>query len=208
MRSRNLIVCFVLAASFASNALADDSGFYIGASVGSAEHAEEVVLTPSDVPPMVGESDSRDTSWALTLGYRVSRNLAFELGYLDLGDMEASVADPTGESDAQGRFTFSTEGVTVAMLGQFPIGKWTPYVKAGVLFSETELDFTGTLSGATFGDSVKGDSEDPFFGAGVTYDVGSRWKVRLDFTHVMDAGDPETGRSDYHNASLGLSWHF
>ncbi len=208
MSTSRLIASFILAASFGPNAFAADTGPYIGASIGNAEHAEEVVLTPSDVPPMTGQSDSRDTSWAFTLGYRVSRHLAFELGYLDLGKMEASVADPTGESDAQGRFTFSVEGITVSMLGQFPIGKWTPYVKAGVLFSETELNFAGTVSGTSFGDRVKGDSEDPFFGFGVTYDLGSRWKARLDFMHVMDAGDPETGQSEYQNVTLGFSWHF
>jgi OOP family OmpA-OmpF porin len=203
-----LIACFALAAGVTPTAFADDAGLYIGAGIGTAEHAKNVGLRPPGVPLMTGTTDSRDTSWSTTLGYRVNRNIAFELGYMNLGDMEASVADPTGGSDARGRFTFSTEGVTVAMVGRFPVDKWTPYIRAGVLFSETDLGFAGSVSGAAFGGRVKDDSEDAFFGVGVTYDLGSRWAAQFDFTHVMDAGEPGSGQSDYHVATLGLLWRF
>ncbi len=208
MITRMSVACFGLAVGFAPAAFADDSGLYVGAGIGSAEHAKDVALKPPEIPLMTGTSGSRDTSWNVTLGYRINPNIAFELGYVNLGDMQASVADPSGESDARGRFTFSTEGVTVAMVGRFPVGKWTPYIRAGVLFSETDLDCEGSVSGAAFGDRVRGDSEDAFFGAGLTHDLGLRWAVQFDFTHVMDAGDPGSGQSDYHVATLGLLRQF
>jgi len=208
MNTRTLIGCFVLVAGFTPTAFADDAGFYIGAGIGTAEHAENVGLKPADVPLMTGTGDSRDTTWTATLGYRVNSNIAFELGYVDVGEMEAAVADPSGGSDARGQFSFSTEGVTAAMVGRFPIGKWTPYIKAGVLFSETDLAFAGSVSGAAFGGRVKGDSEDALFGIGVIYDLGDRWAAQLDFTHAKEAGDPESGQSDYNAATIGLLWRF
>jgi OmpA-OmpF porin, OOP family len=208
MSTRTLIGCFVLVSGVTSTAFADDAGFYIGAGIGTAEHAENVGLKPAEVPLLTGRSDSRDTTWTATLGYRVNPNFAFELGYVDLGEMEATVADPSGGSDARGQFNFSTEGFTAAMVGRFPVGKWTPYIKAGVLFSETDLAFAGSVSGAAFGGRVKGDSEDALFGAGVTYDLGDKWAAQLDVTHVMDAGDPDSGQSDYIAATIGVIWRF
>lgn len=208
MDTSKLIACVVLVAGFAPTAFADDAGLYVGAGIGTAEHAKNIALKLPDLPLMTGTSDSRDTSWNVTLGYRVNANIAFELGYVNLGDLEASIADPSGASDARGQLSFSTEGVTAAMVARFPIGRWTPYLRSGVLFSETELDYAGGVSGAAFGERLKDDSEDAFFGVGVTYDLGSRWAMQLDFTHVMDAGDPGSGQSDYHNATLGLIWRF
>lgn len=210
MGTMKWIACFVLAAGCAPAAFADDSGLYIGAGIGSAEHAANVALKPPEVPLMTGKPDSgsRDKSWTFTLGYRVNANIAFELGYLNLGDMKASVADPSGATDAAGRFTFSVEGVTASMLGRFPIGKWTPYVRGGLLFSNTDLDYSASVAGAHFAARKKGDSEDAFFGAGVTYDLGTHWALQFDFTHVVDAGKPGSGQSSYHNATLGMLWRW
>lgn len=208
MDKSKLVACLLTAAGFTPTAFADDAGLYVGAGIGSAEHAQNVALKPPQVPLMTGTSDSRDTSWNVTLGYRVNTNIAFELGYVNLGDMEASIADQSGQSDARGQFTFSTEGVTAAMVGRFPIRQWTPYIRAGVLFSETDLRYAGSVSGAAFGARIKDDAEDAFFGAGLTYDLGSRWAVQFDFTHFMEAGDPGSGQSDYHNVTLGFIWRF
>lgn len=208
MDTSKWVACFLLAQGFAPTAFADDAGLYVGAGIGSAEHAKNAALRPPQVPLMTGTSDARDTSWNVTLGYRVNNNIAFELGYVNLGDIEASVADRTSQSDARGQFTFSTEGVTAAMVGRFPVRQWTPYIRAGVLFSETDLRYAGSASGAAFGARIKDDSQDAFFGAGLTYDLGSRWSVQLDLTHFMEAGDRGSGQSDYHNVSVGFMWRF
>jgi hypothetical protein len=202
------VVCFILAAGFAPTVSADDAGIYVGAGIGSAEHPNSGALKPPQVPLMTGTADARDTSWNVTLGYRVNENIAFEVGYVDLGEIEASVADRSGQSDARGQFTFATEGVTAAMVGRFPIRKWTPYIRTGVLFSETDLHYTGSVSGSAFGARITDDSQDAFFGAGVTYDLGSRWSAQLDFTHFMDVGDPGSGQSEYHNLTVGFLWRF
>jgi hypothetical protein len=193
---------------FSSESVAEDASFYIDGAIGSAEHVEGAALKPSDAPLMTGEADSRVPSWSVALGYQVNSNIAFELGYLDLGDVDASVADSSGATDAQAKFTLSTRGPTLSMVGTFPIGKWTPYIRAGVLFSETELKYSGSVQGAVFSDRVSDDSQAAFFGAGITFELGSRLALQADFTHVIDAAAPRFGQSDCHNLSFGLRWKF
>jgi outer membrane autotransporter protein len=204
----NAVLWLIIGLGFSAPSVAQDSGFYIGGAVGSAEHVKGAALKLRDAPLMTGEADSRVLSWNVTLGYQVNPNIGFELGYLDLGEVDASVADPTGATDAEARFTLATRGPTLSMVGTFPFGKWTPYIRAGVLFSETELKYSGRVQGAVFSNRVSGDSEAAFFGAGVTFDLGSRLALQADFTHVMNAAAPEFGQSDCHNLSLGLKWKF
>jgi hypothetical protein len=191
-----------------SRSNAEDSGFYIGGAIGRAEHVKGAALKPAGVPLMKGEADSKVLSWSVALGYRVNQNIAFELGYLDLGDVDASVADVTGATDAHAQFSLASRGETLSMVGTFPFGRWTPYLRAGVLFSKTELEYSGAVQGAAFANRVTGNSEGALFGLGTSYDLGSGWALQADFTHVMDAAGTQFGESDAHNLSLGVRWSF
>jgi opacity protein-like surface antigen len=195
-------VCFVMPT------VAQESGFYIQAAIGRAEHATDIMLKDTNTPLLTGQADSRETSWNAALGYRVSSNLAFELGYRHLGEVETTLVDASNATDGQAQFSTTTQGFTLAMLGEFPIGKWTPYIRAGVLFAESELKFSGAVSGTTFGRVVKSDDEGALFGAGVTYDFGDRWSLQADFTHVMDAAEPGKGLNDFHDLSIGVIMKF
>jgi len=76
----------VLTASFGAHAQATgvklnmDSGLYVGAGLGRSE-AREFCLHIGG-----GACDQKDTSWTAFFGYQVNRHLAFELGYVDLGE--------------------------------------------------------------------------------------------------------------------------
>lgn len=208
-RVSGLTLLWVIAGlGLSSPCFAEDSGFYIQGALGSAEHVRGAVLKFADTPLMTGEADSRVLSWTAALGYRINPNIAFELGYMDLGDVDASVADSTGATDAEAQFTLATQGATLSMVGTFPFGRWTPYLRAGVLFSKTELQYSGLVQGVAFTDRVTDDSEAAFFGAGMTFDLGPHWALQADFTHVMDAAAPRFGQSDCHNLSFGLRWNF
>lgn len=176
--------------------------------MGRAEHVKGAVLKPAGAPLMKGEADSKVLSWNAALGYRINQNIAFELGYLDLGEVDASVADSTGATDAHAQFTLATRGETLSMIGTFPFGRWTPYLKTGVLFSRTELKYSGIVQGAAFANRLTGSSEAAFFGVGTTFDLGSGLALQADFTHVMDAAGTQFGESDSHNLSVGFRWSF
>ena len=62
---------------------------------------------------------------------------------------------------------FSAEGVTLAMIGTFPIGKWELFLKAGVFYSSTVLEYSGSQSGTDFGARLTNDDEDALYGIGL-----------------------------------------
>jgi Outer membrane protein beta-barrel domain len=103
---------------------------------------------------------------------------------------------------------FSAEGVTLAMIGTFPIGKWEPYLKAGVFYSRTVLAYAGSSSGTPFGARIRNEDEDAIYGVGVRYALSEHVRLYLDSTYFMEVGQPDTGRADYLNTSLGAVWRF
>ena len=66
----------------AAPAAAQDSGVYLGASLGTGE-------STSVCEGIVGSCDDNDTAYRLFGGYQMNRNFAWELGYASLGDEEA-----------------------------------------------------------------------------------------------------------------------
>jgi hypothetical protein len=102
----------------------------------------------------------------------------------------------------------ATEGKTAALVGLFPIGRWEPYVKAGMLFSTAQRRFDGQLLGYAVTQRAEQDSEDPFFGGGVRYPAKAALQVYLDVTYFDEVGGNTSGASSYLNTSLGVLWQF
>lgn len=189
-------------------ALADDSGIYIGANVGEVDMPDNVQLGVPAVPLLRGPSDGSVFTPGLEIGYRFNRNIALELGYVDLGDLKANVSDLTGGTDANARVKFSADGVSLSLVGTFPVGKWEPYVKAGALFSSTTLKYSGTMAGGPFSADIDNDAEDALYGIGVRYALTERLKLVFDATYFMEVGEVGYGQSDSFKTSLGVIWQF
>lgn len=189
-------------------AAADNSGIYIGAHVGEVDMPDEVQLGVPNVALMTGKTDGSVVRPGVDIGYRFNRNIALELGYVDLGDMKANISDASGASDANARVRFSATGVSLALVGNFPVGKWEPYVKAGALFSSTTLKYTGAVAGNAFAAEIDNDAEDALYGFGVGYALTESLELVLDATYFDEIGDPGQGQSDYFKTSLGVIWQF
>lgn len=183
---------------------ADESGPYVSAGLGRIDAPDN-----SSLGILSGHTENDVWSWTVGLGYRFNKNIALELGYLDLGELESTnLTDPTGATDARARASFGADGATFALVGTFPIGRWEPYIKAGVMFSSTELRFSGTFDSTPFAGRLTNDHEDPLYGAGVRFTVAEPLQVYLDLTYLDDVGEPETGQSSYFNGSAGVLWRF
>lgn len=187
---------------------ADDSGFYIGAGVGYVDMPDSVQLGVPDVPLLTGRRDDTQYAPVVDLGYRFNRNIALELGYVDLGALQADFVDLSGGTDATARAKFSAAGYSFSLVGTFPIGKWEPYVKAGALFSSTELNYSGTVAGNAFSAKIDNDAEDALYGAGIRYGLSERVQLFLDATYFMDVGEPGYGQVDFFKTSFGGVWRF
>ncbi|MBM0106939.1 outer membrane beta-barrel protein [Steroidobacter sp. S1-65] len=186
------------------NVNADESGPYLSAGLGRVDAPDNASLGA-----LRGQTDNDVWSWTVGVGYRFNKNIALELGYLDLGELESgNLTDPTGSTDARARAGFAADGATFALVGTFPIGRWEPYVKAGVMFSSTELRFSGSTDSVPFAGRITDDTEDPLYGAGVRFTVAEPLQVYLDLTYLDDVGEHDTGQSNYLNGSAGVLWRF
>ena len=202
-------LCVPLAAlALAPAAAADDSGWYLGAGVGLADTGDTSQLCCAASELLTGKTNDNKTTWGVAAGYRFSQSLAIELGYVDLGELTSDVTDATGATNARAAVGFSADGVTLAMIGTFPIGKWELFLKAGVFYSNTVLEYSGSQEGDDFGARITNEDEDAIYGIGVRYPLSESLRIYLDTTYFMEVGQPDTGRSDYLNTSLGAVWRF
>ena len=199
------IGCSALALSHA--APADEAGVYIGVDIGYVDAPKNVGLIVPDVPLLTGETDGSEFAAGATLGYRFNRNIAVELGYVDVR-FDANVVDASGISDASSRLGFSIDGIALALLGFFPVGHWAPYVKAGVLFSDTALTYSGNIAGDEFSARIGNSAEDALYGLGVRYRLSEHLELSLDSTYFMEVGEPGSGQSDFWKTSAGVIWRF
>jgi hypothetical protein len=218
---RCLAVAFALAA-VSAGAEEAERGFYAGADVAGvdASAAERYGLlfgTPQSFflsRPDVASTGGVDVSWGAHLGYRVSRILAFELGYTDFGTMvvhETYDLSPLIPVIDERTATFGVSGPSLSWLGRIPAGDhFEAYVRVGVLHAAQELH-------RGFGSPPRPNTDDavPLFGIGGSYDLTDTWSIRLEFQHVGKlrgrgvGGDPGSiGPIRIRRYGLGASWRF
>lgn len=201
MDMKRSIVCAAwIGMALAGDALAEESGPYVSASLGQAQVRN----------PALGQSgfyeDDKDSSWTVGVGYRFNRYIALDFGYVDLGEVKADQGVPGFDYSA--RFRYAAEGTTMALVGIVPIGRWEPYVKAGMLFSKTVARLDGQILGDSFSFRSSHDSDDPFFGAGLRYRITQPLGIHLDVTYFDKVGPDSRLPYSYLNTSLGVLWQF
>lgn len=189
--------------ALAGGATADESGPYVSAGLGRIDAPDRAHLGQ-----LTGDTENDEWSWNVGAGYRFNRNIAIELGYVDLGEVEADLTDPAGAADSNAHASFGAKGATLALVGSFPIGRWEPYLKAGVLFADTELQFAGSIASTPFSGRLTNESEDPLYGTGLRFTVTEPLQLYIDVTYFDDVGEHDTGRSSYFNATAGVLWRF
>jgi OOP family OmpA-OmpF porin len=195
---RSMIV-LIAAVLLAPAALASDTGFYVGLDLGLSQYPnnEEVRVAPDLVLLGSGSSlDYEDTAWGVRAGYQVNSYFAVEAGYIDLGESSGTLGGGTPGSSA--RFTLSGSGPTLALVGKWPLGKWEPYLRLGVLFADTELSFRGTDGVNVLAGTVSDSTEEAFGGLGIGYRFNEQWRAQAELTFFEDAS----------TATLGFSYRF
>lgn len=175
--------------------LAQDSGWYIGASTGQTNAKD---FCPSQIP--VGSSCD-DTSGAYSVfgGYQVIKYLGVEAGYTNLGDVKVSASGTTN--------TFKAKGAELLGVGTIPINSWLEvYGKVGVFFWDADRGCAGTS--CMFGSKSETGS-DLTYGLGAKFNFSKYVGVRVQFQRYQDVGDkaPISG-SDIDFLSVGIVFKF
>jgi OOP family OmpA-OmpF porin len=140
-------------------ALAQDTGFYAGFSLGQAT-ADDACTGVSG--PGVS-CDDKDSAWKILGGYQFNRHFAVELGYTDLGEVSASGPGFSA--------SIESSAFEVVAVGMMPIAdKFSIYGKLGMYRGESDASGPGG--------SISESTTDLTFGIGARYDFTRNLGVR------------------------------
>jgi OOP family OmpA-OmpF porin len=136
---------------------------------------------------IAAQCDDDDKGFKGFGGFRFNRNLAAELGFVDLG--EASSSGPLGSA------SIKTDGIEIAALGILPLNPQFD------LFGKVGL-YRWDLSGSVPGGTASGDGTDLVFGFGGNWQFARQLGLRAEWERF-------TIDEDHINfVSLGLQFHF
>jgi OOP family OmpA-OmpF porin len=180
--------------ALAQGSNAQEMGWYIGATIGQSKVKEWC----DGLGPGVSCSDT-GTAWRVLGGYQVNRNFAAELGYHDLGSVDAS--DPSASVKAE------ANAWELVALGQWPFtNQFSVYGKAGLYRGEVKA--SATVPGFGSG-STSETNTDITYGVGVRFDLNRNLALRGEWQRYTNMGDNATiGESDVDVLSLGVLWKF
>lgn len=166
--------------------------------------------------------DNEDSAYGFVVGWRMSEHIAFEGGYMDLGDVKyrehaagvfvpADPADPVEPGELQQNIDSSTSGIQLSALGILPLSyRWEVYARGGALISNNtasvfvldELGNSGKLRSTKSG-------FDLLAGVGISFSLAEIYNLRLEYQRVFDAGEDETlGEADVNMATFNISVSF
>jgi opacity protein-like surface antigen len=168
--------------------------------------------------------DDTDFSFAVTVGYRLTRHLAVEGAFTQLGTVKhSSRARGTFFGTAEGgtldtSIESETKGFTLSALGILPLNReWEVYGRAGALFATNKFSVSIVTRGDNFihpigerfSDSFSSSTTEYFAGLGISRRVFEIYAFRLEYQRFFDAGEFDTGGvGDIDAVLLGLSASF
>ena len=135
--------------------------------------------------------DHSATGWQVFGGYRFTRYMAAEVGYLDTGDAEETIEGT--------EVTLNATGTHASVIAQWPIGEtFALHARAGMIDWDAEL----TLSDEFGTDTASATGQDLFWGAGATFNFAERFGLRLEYAV------PEIEDLDVSSISLSVLYRF
>lgn len=174
---------------------AQDSGWYVGASIGQSKAKD---TCPNTVPVGVN-CDDTDTGWSVFSGYQFNKYLGAEIGYADLGEFKVSTSGTTD--------TLKVKGSELLGVGTFPINpQFEVYGKVGVFFWNVKESCAGTL--CPFG-SQNETGSDLTYGLGAKFTFTKNVGVKVQYQRYKDVGnEATTGKDDVDVVSVGVVFKF
>ncbi len=209
---------FFLVAVLAMPTAYADSGDSIGWYLGGGIAMGNVFLVEGDGIYESSVRGSSDTGFVVNGGYRWSRYIAYELGYVDGGapDFDQNLVllgNPPGIYSTD--ISQETTAIEVSAIGVFPFwNRWEVYIKTGVAIWEATSDqvLVPLAGGAAIVRQVDSDGTDFMLGIGAGVNIGKNLHTRLEYqafrtnNKLLSAGPGQEARFDL--VSLVLHWRF
>lgn len=213
------------AAALIPTAQAAQPGFYVGGLYGQSDKDSNIqdyrayaatAIYPSPVVQLTVESltdslDTKDSAFGFFAGYRFNTHFAVEGGYIDLGRVSYRAkarGNITGvPTDATLNFDSETAGLNVSALGIWPLSyRWEVYGRAGAMFSSNDFSiYYVDVEQDPKTDQFSDNDVDFYAGIGTSFNFLEIYDVRLEYQHIIDAGDKNTDEADADVISIGIT---
>ena len=201
-------------------------GAYGGAMVGYSEFSGDqsgfeaalertLTNTGADIQNLSSSTEDTDIGYQAMFGFRFLRYFAAEIGLAQFGSLESSAKGDLDFGDGfvptSVKLSFSAGGPIFSAVGILPIGnKFELFGRVGYMFTSSEREFSANVDGehSSFG-GAKGDSQDPVFGVGFSWNINQVYSIRGEFQKLDSIGDPNrSGEEDITMMGLGLLIRF
>ena len=197
----------VIASPFA---VADDSGWYVGANVGQSKAKIDDAriisgLQAGNIATTSINDDNRDTGYKLFGGYQFNKNFALEGGYFDLGRFGFTATTvPAGPLTGN----IKLKGLNLDMVGTLPITeKFSAFGRVGVNYAEAKDSFTGTGAVHVLNPNPSKRDTNYKLGLGLQYALTDSLAVRAEAERYR-INDAVGNKGDVDLVSVGLVYRF
>ncbi len=143
------------------------------------------------------ETDGKDTTYHLGLGYRLSPHWAVEVAYAHLGDYGITHTDGVGDTLKE---DYSVQGLKFAALGIWPASeRFFAYVKLGIAVTKVEWEGRFVLGGAPQPALTADHRRNSLLaGLGAQYNFTRSLGLRAEYENLGEVGnDSDTGRAKF-----------
>ena len=191
-------------------AMAQVSGWYIGANLGQARAK---IDDPRITSGLLGggftttaiTNDERDTGYKLFTGYQFNKYFALEGGYFDLGKFGFTATTlPAGTL----RGDIKLKGFNLDLVGTLPITeKLSAFGRVGANHAEAKDTFKGTGFVIVRNPNPSARATNIKYGAGLQYAFSDAWTMRLEGERYR-VDDAVGNRGDVDLYSVGLVYRF
>jgi OOP family OmpA-OmpF porin len=203
-----------LLSAFACSAQAQDDfpGWYLGAKFGqtqadaSAARLEQALASLGhDVEATM---DTTDTGWAVFGGYRFLDHFAVEAGYVDLGQITATIRSDVQTqaqfqelaADTARVHPYSFDGYTLAGIVNVALRNVSVFAKVGLIHWQADAAVPMPSPGPVA--DLSEDGTDALVGAGLAYNWAKHWGLRAEWERYS------AERNDVDLTSLSLMYRF
>ncbi len=182
MKNQSILIAAVLAVLIPATTFAE-SGFVLGASVGSAELNED--FGGFDV-------DANSTAYRFTVSWKFNDYLAVQGGYHNFGRFDQTF-DIEGEAVD---VSLKADGFTLGLVGILPLGeRWSVFARSGAFFWDGDADINNVTAATP-------EDTNFYFGAGVRMAIGEKLSL------TADASRYDLDESASNVFSVGLGYAF
>ena len=209
-RTSGTLGLLVVAAITSPMAMAQASGWYIGANVGQARAKIDDPRITSSL--LAGgftttsiANDERDTGYKLFTGYQFNRYFALEGGYFDLGKFGFTASTiPAGTL----RGDIKLRGLNLDLVGTLPItDKLSAFGRVGANYAEAKDTFRGTGFVIVRNPNPSTKATNVKYGAGLQYAFNDAWAMRLEGERYR-VDDAVGNKAEVDLYSVGLVYRF